>query len=96
MTALRRAKRKVERVPRLRRTALKLVSELEKLRKARAKSSGRIRALEESLLDELDGRERAMLSDGTLLIAKEVERPGYRVPSTSFIQLRRQKVLKVP
>ena len=96
MTALRRGKKKAERVPRLRPTALKLVSELEKLRKVRSKAAQRVRALEERLLDELDGRERALLSDGTLLVAQEVERDGYRVPSTSFIQLRRQKVLKIP
>lgn len=95
MSALRRTKVKATRIPRLRPTALKLVTELERLRKARAKSSERIRALEERLLAELDGRERAMLADGTLLVAQEVERNGYRVPSTSFVQLRRQKVVKV-
>jgi hypothetical protein len=91
MTALRRHKGRAERVKRLRPTALKLANELGKLRLARNKASGRIRALEERLLEELDGRARGLLADGTMLVAKEVERPGYRVVSTSFIQLRRQR-----
>jgi hypothetical protein len=92
VTALRRHKGRPERVKKLRPTALKFANELGKLKTARTKASMRIRAIEERLLEELDGRERGLLSDGTLLVAKEVERPGYRVVSTSFIQLRRQKV----
>lgn len=95
MTALRRRpKAKAERVKRLRPKALKLANELRTLRKARAKASLRIRVIEENLLDELDGKEKGLLRDGTLLIAQEIERPGYRVASTSFIQLRRAKALK--
>ena len=91
MTALRRHRGPAVRIKRLRPTALKLANELASLRKTRAKASTRIRALEEQLLEELDGRERGQLADGTLLVAQEVERPGYRVVSTSFIQLRRQR-----
>lgn len=71
--------------------ATKLADELGSLRKARAKTSRRIRALEEQLLVELKGKPRGQLTDGTLLVAQQVERASYRVAETSFIQLRRQR-----
>ncbi len=89
MTALRRSGRKPERLVKLRPKVLRAADELGRLRKSRSKAERRIRALEETLLDALGKNERALLSDGSVLIAAEIERDGYRVGPTTFVQLKR-------